>query len=113
MISTHLLATVPHRNPTAFADWAGTLAFVHQALAAAIQRQTGVAVRLVPLGNGRGEYEWLDALTHQHRDEARALGIAAPPDFTEFSVRDPAEFASLTWTVSEDLERLRLGAGLV
>ena len=112
MISTRLLATVPPNNRTAFSDYAGILAFYHQALAEQIQRTTGVAVRLFPLGNGRGEPTWLDALTRQHRDEAVALGIAAPPDFTEFDVSDPAEFASLTWTVAQDLERLRLAAGL-
>lgn len=65
-----------------------------------------------PLGNGRGEPQWLDALTKQHADEARALGLIAPPDFSDFNLRDPSEWASFTFLLANDLQRLRSAAGL-
>lgn len=97
---------------TAFRDLAGTLELYHRALAETIARTTGVAVRAYPLGNGLGEQDWLDALTRQHADEAAALGIAGPPSFGDFSLRDPSEWASFTFLLSNDLQRLRIAAGL-
>lgn len=113
MIEPGLLGGTPFRNPTALADLAGTVYLVHMALAQSIAQTTGRAVRLLPLGNGRGEPEWLAALTEQHTGEAHALGIATGPDFSEYDLNDPAAFASFTWVLGQDLTRLKRAAGIV
>jgi hypothetical protein len=113
MMSPTLLASVPYRNRTAFADAVSILANYHTVLADTIGRQTGRAVVLYPLGDGRGEREWLQALEQQHAAEARALGIAPPPSLSDFNLGDPTEWASFWWIMSEDLERLRLASGIV
>ena len=113
MIGTALLASVPFRNPTALADYIGTLTMIHQDLAETISRQTASAVKLYPLGTAYGDSPWLFALEQQHADEARALGIAPPPSFADFELSNEAEWASFTFLVSQDLERIRLAAGVV
>jgi len=90
----------------------GVLDLYHAALAETISRTTGVAVKKYPLGNGRGEPDWLDALTKQHADEAAALGLIGPPSFGDFNLKDASEFASFTFLLANDLQRLRIAAGL-
>lgn len=112
MLDPSLFSGVPFHNRTAFADAAGTLDLYHAVLADAIARLTQTPVRKYPLGNGRGEKEWLTALTRQHADEAQALGLPGPPDFTDFSLGDPSEWASFWFIVANDLQRIRIAAGV-
>src|SRR5947209_4020447 len=106
MLSTSLLASTPFNNRTALVDLAGILELYHAALAASIARTTGGAVRKYPLGNGRGDPDWLDALTKQHAAEADALGLIGPPSFGDFNLRHAGEFASFTFLLANDLQRL-------
>lgn len=112
MLSPSLLGSTPFNNRTALVDLAGTIDLYHQALCETISRNFGVPVVKYPLGSGRGEPEWLDALTKQHAAEANAMSLAGPPSFSEFDLKDPAEFASFTFLLANDLERLRRVAGL-
>lgn len=112
MLSPSLLGSTPFNNRTAIVDFAGILELYHQALCETISRNFAVAVVKYPLGSGRGEPEWLDALTKQHAAESNAMGLAGPPSFSEFDLKDGAEWASFTFLVANDLERLRRAAGL-
>jgi hypothetical protein len=113
MLAPSLLASTPFRNRTAFNDMVGILALYHAALAQTIARNTGTGVKLLPIGNANGgDAAWLDALTKQTQSETDALGIAGPGSYSEFDLRDPSEFASFTFIVAEDLERIRKAAGL-
>jgi hypothetical protein len=113
LIDPGLIGGTPFNNRTAFTDLVGTVYLYHAALAQTIARTTGVAVTLYPLGDGKiGDPFYLDALTKQHASEANALGLIGPPSFSEFDLRDPSEFASFTFLLGNDLERLRKAAGL-
>src|SRR5258707_13170974 len=112
MLSPSLLGSTPFNNRTALVDFAGILDLYHQALCEPISRNFAVAVVKYPLGSGRGENEWLDALTKQHAAEANAMGLAGPPSFSEFDLKDPSEFASFTFLVANYLHPLRRAPGL-
>ena len=113
MLDPSLLGSTPFNNRTALVDLGGILELFHSALAETIARTTAVAVKKYPLGDPRGgSRDWLDALTKQHQSEASALGLIGPPDFTDFNLRDPSEFASFTFLLANDLQRLRIAAGL-
>jgi hypothetical protein len=112
VIDPGLIGGTPFNNRTALIDLQGIVDLYHAALAETIARKTGVAVVKYPLGSGIGSPAYLDALTKQHAAEANALGLVGPPSFSEFNLRDPSEFASFTFLLGNDLERLRIAAGL-
>ena len=112
MISTRLLADTPFRDLTAFRDFSGTLLLYHRALLGQVFSVTGKAYVVMPIGDGRGEEEWLQAVQQTHANAARTLGITAPPDLTSFDMSKEADHAAFFFAVSSDLERLRLAAGL-
>ena len=112
MIDPILLASVPHRNLTAFRDLTGTLEMMHRAIAQSAFGLTGTAYRVLPLGDGRGEASWLQALQQQHEAAALALGLQAPADLSSYDLTEPEQWASFTWILAQDLRRLRDAAGL-
>lgn len=113
MIAPSLIASTPFNNRTALADLAGIVTIMHQTFAETIARNTGRAVKNLPLGSGYPGREWLDALTKQSASERLALGMAPPTDFTEFDVHDPAEWASFVFLLGNDLEEIRATVGVV
>lgn len=113
MISTRLYASVPYKDFTAFRDFAGSLYLYHRALADTIFRTLGKPYAVLPIGDGRGEQEWLRAVQQTHAHAALALGIASPPDLTSFDLSKEADHTSWFFSVSNDLERLRLAAALI
>lgn len=86
---------------------------MHAQLAPVISERTGVGVRRYPLGSGGGSPDWLEAITRQHADERSALGLIAPVDYTEFRIKDAAEWASFVFLLANDLQQIRVAAGLV
>ena len=113
VIDPALFASTPFNNRTALIDLAGQLELYHRVLAETISRTTQQAVKMYPLGAGRGEPAWLDALTKQSADERRVLGLAPPPDYSVFDLRDPSEWASFCFILSGDLQAVRIAAGVV
>ena len=92
----------------------GSVYLYHAALAETIARTTGVSVKLLAIGDGKiGDPLYLDALTKQHASEAAALGLIGPPSFSDFQLTDPSEFASFTFSLAQDLQRLRVASGLI
>ncbi len=112
MQSTRLFASVPFRDQTAFRDFAGTFYLYHRALADTVFRTTGKQYAVLPIGDGRGEQEWMRAVQQTHQNASLALGIASPPDLTSFDLSKEADHTAWFFALSNDLERLRLSAGL-
>lgn len=113
MIDFSLVSATPFRNPTAFRDLAGILAINHQAIAEAIERQTQEPVTVYPLGDGRpGDKSWTFALQQALNAECRALAIAQPSDLSDFNLNDEAEFYSFTFLLGNEMERIRIAAGI-
>jgi len=113
MISARLFADTPFKDLTAFRDFAGTFYLYHRALQQQVLAVTGTNYRVMPLGDGRGEDEWLRAVQQTHAAAAHALGLVAPSDLTSFDMSREADHAAWFFAVSSDLERLRLQAGLI
>ena len=106
-----LWASLPFKNPTAWKDFTGTLELYMRALAQRIHQTTGLSIRVLPLGEGGGS-EWMAAVQAQFESAATALGIAAPGDLESYDLGRADQFASWTWTVSQEARRLRTAAGL-
>lgn len=113
MIDPTIISATPFENTTAFVDLAGMLAIMHQQIAETVSALTQVAVRLYPLGNGRGEKPWLQSLTQQMQAECSALAIQQPPDFSDFDLHDEAEFYSWTFLLGNETDRIRQAAGII
>lgn len=112
MLDPILIASVPHRNLTAFRDLSGTIESMHRAIAQAAFGLTGTAYRILPLGDGRGDASWLQALQAQHEAAAQALSLTPPADLSSYDLREADQWASFTWVLSQDLIRLRDAAGV-
>jgi len=112
MLDPVLFASIPHRNLTAWRDATGTLEMMHRAIAQAAFGLTGTAYRILPLGDGRGDAAWLQALQAQHEAAAQALSLTPPADLSSYDLREADHFASFTWVLSQDLIRLRDAAGV-
>ncbi len=113
MLAPSLISATPFRNRTAWRDMCGVVDMYHQVLTDTISRTLRVAVLRLPLGDGDGGPAWLDALTRQHVAECQALAIDLPTPFTEYNLADAAEFASFTFQLANDLQRIRIAAGVV
>lgn len=94
-------------------DWLGTLEMYHAVLADTISRALQVEVAKFPLGVSYPSKPYLETLTQQHNAERAALGLAPATDMSDFDVNDPGEWASLTFVVANDLEQIRLAAGVI
>ena len=112
MIDPSLIGGTPFNNRTALVDLAGILEIYHGVLAETISRTTTVEVKRYPLGTGIGTPDWLDALTKQHASERFALGLIAPASFSDFNLKDASEFASFVFILSQDLDQIRIAAGV-
>lgn len=112
MLDPKLLASVPFNNLNAWRDFTGVLERYHRGLAHAVFLLNGKNYRILPLGDGSGGPEWLQAVQSQHAEAAKALALAPPPDLQSYSLRDKSDFASFCWILSQDLERLRKAAGI-
>lgn len=112
MIDPALLASTPFDNRTAYRDLIGQIALLHNALIPAIAALTGAAVKRMPIDANADAADLLQSIQAQHAAEAVALGIAAPPDLESFDLEDPADFASWTFVISNDLTRLKAAAGV-
>ena len=113
MLDFALINATPYRNPTAFRDLAGILAIGHQNIAEAASRISQEAVPLYPLGDGRpGDKNWLFALQQQMNAECKALIITQPTDLSDFNLNDESEFYSFTFLLGNEMERIRLAAGV-
>ena len=111
MVDPSVFASIPYRNKTAWIDFQGTLELWVRALAQRIFQQTGQTIRILPLGTGEGP-DWLSAVQSQFESAATALGIAAPGDLESYDLSRADQFASWSWTVSQEARRLRTAAGL-
>lgn len=107
------MSATPFRNPTAWKDLTGQLDLYHAVLAQTISETFGISVIKLPLGDGRADAAWLDALTRQFASECQALALDGPASYSEFDLKDPGEFASFTFQLSNDLQRVRVAAGVL
>jgi hypothetical protein len=113
MLDFSLVSATPFRNRTAFKDLAGILAVAHQNLAEAITRLSGQAVPMYPLGDGTPtDPNWRFALQQQMNGECQALIITQPTNLEDFDLSDEAEFYSFTFLLGNEMERIRIAAGL-
>ena len=110
-IDPSVFASVPFRNPTAWKDLTGTLELWFRALGQRIHQSTGQSIRVLPLGEGGGT-EWLSGVQTQFESAATALGIAAPGDLESYDLSRAEQFASWTWTLSQEARRLGTAAAL-
>lgn len=110
-IDPALFASVPFNAPNAFADFSGTLALYHRALADHIFQRFGVQYRLFNIGDGRGDADWLHAVQGQYEAAATAIGLAGPPDLSSFDLSEPEDHASFFFVISNETRLLRNAAG--
>lgn len=106
MISPKLFASVPHGDTTALIDLAGTVEMYVRGLV----EEAGLAVTLLPIGTIGGQ-AWLDAVQEQMTKIGEALGLPVS-DLASYDLRDAADFASWTFTLSNALESFRIAAGV-
>lgn len=111
MIDFSLLSATPFKNQTAFRDMMGLLTIAHQDFAETITRNTGNGVPVYPFASAK-DTDLLFALQQQLVAECRALFIAQPTDLSDFNLREESEFYSFTFLLGNEMERIRIAAGL-
>jgi hypothetical protein len=117
MIDFSIVSSTPFKNPTAFRDLCGLLAINLQDIAEVVERTTAAvdqeAIAIYPLGDGTpGDRNWLFALQQQLNALCRGLLIEQPTDLSDFNLRDESEFYSFTFLLGNELERIKIAAGL-
>lgn len=110
-VDPSLWSNVPYRNPTAWRDFVGTHYLWHRSLSEHVARTLGVSYRVPPIGDGGGAV-WLQAVQQTYVNASQALGLAPPADLSSYDLREPDQFASWTFLVSQSARRLRVAGGL-
>lgn len=108
-----LLSGVPFQSRTAALDLSGQIFLLCRAITEKVSRDFGVACSLYPLGGADLKSEsYLAALQAQLSAITTALALAPSPDVQSFDLDDESEWASWTYLVSGELNRLKLAAGV-
>lgn len=105
-------ASLPFNNLTAFYDFTGTHWLWHLALQEHVERVQKVNYAVLPIGDGRGDPDWLAAVQRTYQNAATALNTAGPPDLQSYDLSKPDDFSSFCFLISTTALALRAAAGL-
>lgn len=111
MIAPQMWSNLPFGNRTAWRDFVGTHWLWHRAVAEQVRRTTGIGYRVYPIGDGYGS-AWLDAVQQTYTNAAAALGLSPPGDLRSYDLSRAEDFASWTFLLSNEAERIRQAAGV-
>lgn len=111
-VDPKLFGSTPFRNKTAWRDLKGTLYLWHVNLADTIAAGGFGGYPVYYIGSPAKDQAEQEIIERMHAGAAAALGIAPPPTLAGYDLDDPADFASWTWLLSLDCDRLRAEAGM-
>lgn len=112
MLTPTLLASTPFRSKTSYEDLIGECVKFYNAFIPATILKTGKTPKRIPIDAQMPPWDLLQAIQSQHTSLALALGLAPPVDLQSFDLKDASQFSSWTWLLSNDLQRLKLAAGV-
>jgi hypothetical protein len=113
VLDPNILAGTPFRNKTAYEDMIGTISTIHDGLIEAVSNLTQTSPAKYVLDANSPMDETLETIQSQSQALSRALGIDDPPDLQTFNLRDQSEWVSWTFVVAQDLNRIKIAAGVV
>lgn len=112
MIDPTLWSNVPFRAPTAFRDWGGTHALVHQAIADTAARASK-PYQVYPLGGGVGTKGWMQAHAQEHINANLALAVSGPANLSDYNLGEREDWDNFHLVHADEHRRLHTAAGIV
>lgn len=110
-MSPTLWSDIPFKNRTALDDWGGVHLLQHRVYAETAAK-AGKSYRVYPLGGAIGSPEWMRAHAQEHINAHLALGIAGPPNLTDYTLTDQEGWANFHFIHAQSTNVWRVAVGI-